>query len=178
MTRIRWAAVAVGAFVVALGALFLIAVLGDGAPAHGSLLGQPAPAFELVNVDDGKPVTSDDLQGRTVVVNFWNTWCAPCKQEHPALLEFYGRHRDDPSFAMVGIVREDDERTVRNYVARENVQWTITMDPKGAAAIAYGTTGQPETFAIGPDGIVHAELFGPASVANLEAMLARAQGRS
>jgi cytochrome c biogenesis protein CcmG/thiol:disulfide interchange protein DsbE len=178
MTRVRWATVAVGAFVVALGALFLVAVLGDGAESHGSLLGKPAPAFDLVNVDGDTPVTLDDLRGRTIVVNFWNTWCQPCKQEHPSLTEFYDRHRDDPSFAMVGIVREDDARTVRNYVARENVRWTIGMDPKGAAAIAYGTTGQPETFVIGADGIVHAELFGPASVADLEAMLARAQGRS
>jgi cytochrome c biogenesis protein CcmG, thiol:disulfide interchange protein DsbE len=175
VTRIRWATIAVAVFVVALGAVFVMVVGGGPKQQHGSLLNRPAPTFALTNVNGSTPVTSQSLQGRTVVVNFWNTWCIPCRQEHPALVEFYDRHRDDPSFAMVGIVREDDEKTVRAYVERQNVEWTVAMDPKGAASIAYGTTGQPETYVIGPDGTVHAELFGPASVNDLETMLAAAQ---
>jgi cytochrome c biogenesis protein CcmG/thiol:disulfide interchange protein DsbE len=178
MTRIRWATVGVSVFVLLLGGLFVAAVLGRDASNHGSLIGQRAPAFELRNVDGGEPVTSRELRGRTIVVNFWNTWCIPCEQEHPALSEFYARHRDDPTFAMVGIVRDDSEKAVRDYVVRENVGWTTAFDPNGAASIAYGTTGQPETYVIGPDGVVHAEIFGPASVDDLEAMLARAEGRA
>jgi len=176
VTRIRWATAAVALFVLLLGGVLVVAVLGDGAPTHGSLLGKRAPAFDLEHVEDGTPVTSDALRGRYVVVNFWNTWCRPCRQEHPALLEFHERHRNEPDFAMVGIVRDDeDEGEVRDYVVRENVSWTTAFDPGGAAAIAYGTTGQPETYVIGRDGQVYAELFGPASVEDLEAMLASAQ---
>jgi cytochrome c biogenesis protein CcmG/thiol:disulfide interchange protein DsbE len=163
-------------FVVALGAVFVVAVGGGPKEQHGSLVGRPAPPFALTDVDGGTPVTTSALQGRTIVVNFWNSWCIPCRQEHPALAEFYARHRDDPSFAMVGIVRDDDAKAVREYVARENVRWTIALDPKGAAAIAYGTTGQPETYVIGPDGTVHAELWGPASVGDLERMYDAAKG--
>jgi cytochrome c biogenesis protein CcmG/thiol:disulfide interchange protein DsbE len=164
-------------FLLAFGAVLVSAVAGDGAADHGSLLGKPAPAFELVGVQDGEPVTSEALAGRTIVVNFWNSWCLPCRQEHPALTEFHARHRNEPDFAMVGIVRDDAEEEARDYVERENVGWTTAFDPGGDAAIAYGTTGQPETYVIGPDGVVHAELFGPATVEDLEQMLRRAQGR-
>jgi cytochrome c biogenesis protein CcmG/thiol:disulfide interchange protein DsbE len=176
VSRVRWTTLAVTAFVLALGALFVVAVLGDDAANHGSLLGRRAPAFELTAVEDGTPVTSESLRGRTIVVNFWNSWCIPCRQEHPALMAFYERHRDDPSFAMVGIVRDDTEEAAREYVESKQVGWTTAFDPGGAASIAYGTTGQPETYVIGPDGIVHAELFGPASLQDLEVMLDRAQG--
>jgi cytochrome c biogenesis protein CcmG, thiol:disulfide interchange protein DsbE len=175
MTRIRWTTIGVAGFVVLLGVLLVIVLGRDPAQSHASMLGRPAPALDLPNVDGGKPVSTAALRSRTVVVNFWNTWCIPCRQEHDALTEFHDRHRNDPDFAMVGIVRNDDEATVRDYIARENVRWTIAMDPKGDAAIAYGTTGQPETYVIGPDGIVHAQLFGPASVSDLETMYARAQ---
>ncbi|MDQ1520446.1 MAG: cytochrome c biosis protein CcmG, thiol:disulfide interchange protein DsbE [Actinomycetota bacterium] len=178
MTRIRWVTIAVSVFVLALGALLLSAVLRGQTQQHGSLVGKPAPAFNLKNIDGATPVTTAALQSRTIVVNFWNSWCTPCRQEHPALAEFYARHRGDPDFAMVGIVRDDDARAVRDYVTRENVKWTIAMDPNGAAAIAYGTNGQPETYVIGPDGRVAAELWGPANIGDLEQMLARAQGRA
>ncbi len=176
MTRIRWVTVGVAAFVVFLGALFAIVVGKDPSQSHASMLDKVAPALELPSLEGGKPVTTTALRSRTVVVNFWNTWCIPCRQEHDALAEFYDRHRDEPDFEMIGIVRDDDEAAVRDYVAREKVGWTIVLDPKGDAAIAYGTTGQPETYVIGPDGIVHAQLFGPATVRDLEAMLARARG--
>jgi cytochrome c biogenesis protein CcmG/thiol:disulfide interchange protein DsbE len=178
VTRIRWITIAVSVFVLAFGALLVSAVLRGQTQQHGSLVGKPAPAFNLQNIDGATSVRSSALRSRTIVVNFWNTWCVPCRREHPALVEFYDRHRNDPDFAMVGIVREDDARTVRDYVARENVKWTIAMDPNGAAAIAYGTNGQPETYVIGPDGRVAAELWGPANTGDLEQMLARAQGRA
>jgi cytochrome c biogenesis protein CcmG/thiol:disulfide interchange protein DsbE len=174
---IRRAVAIVAVFVVALGALFVFSLVDDG-EARSNLLGKPAPPFDVERLSDGASLTSESLRGRTVVVNFWNTWCVPCIREHPALQEFYERHRDEPDFAMVGIVREDTEAAAREYVEREKVDWAVGLDPDGRAAIDYGTTGQPETFVIGPDGVVAAELFGEASVAHLESMLARAQGRA
>jgi cytochrome c biogenesis protein CcmG/thiol:disulfide interchange protein DsbE len=178
MSRIRWVVLGVSVFALALGALFVANVGKDPQETHGSLVGDPAPAFDLQKVDGTTPVTTAGLRGRTIVLNFWNSWCIPCRNEHPALAAFYARHRSEPDFAMIGIVRDDDEAAVRAYVARENVRWTVAMDPGGDAAIAYGTNGQPETFVIGPDGRVAAELFGPATEGDLEAMLARAQGRA
>jgi cytochrome c biogenesis protein CcmG/thiol:disulfide interchange protein DsbE len=111
-----------------------------------------------------------------VVVNFWNTWCIPCLQEAPALHEFYDRHQDEPDFLMVGIVRDDTENAVRSYVDAENVGWTIGMDDeKSRASLAFGVTGQPETFVIAPDGRVAGEQRGPTTIADLEAMLQAAR---
>ena len=67
-------------------------------------------------------------------------------------------------------------RAVRDYVQDENVGWTIGLDPKSKAALAYGTTGQPETFVIGPDGRAAREQFAAVSVDNLETMLRAARG--
>ena len=64
------------------------------------------PAFSLETLD-GKRVSARSLAGKTYVVNFWNSWCIPCHQEAPALESFYARHRTEPDFAMLGIVRDD-----------------------------------------------------------------------
>jgi peroxiredoxin len=77
---------------------------------------------------------------------------------------------------MVGIVRDDTTEAVRDYVQAEKVGWTVALDPKSKAALAYGTTGQPETFVIGPDGRVAGEQFSAVSVDNLETMLRAARG--
>jgi cytochrome c biogenesis protein CcmG/thiol:disulfide interchange protein DsbE len=186
MTRIRWVTLGVAVFVLALGAIFVATIGGGGKQQHGSLVNRVAPAIDVKDLD-GTPVTfgtvtttsgrttNGTLGGKTIVVNFWNSWCIPCKQEAPALAEFYAKHRNDPDFAMVGIVRDDDMRAVREYVARENVKWTIASDPNGKAAIAFGTNGQPETYMIDAGGVVRAELFGPASVDDLERMLQAAR---
>jgi thiol-disulfide isomerase/thioredoxin len=176
--RIRWIALAVGAVVVLFGVVLALNVSGaEPNTDKGRFTGSkdPAPAFTVEKLEGGK-LSLSDLAGKTIVVNFWNTWCAPCNQEAPALAEFYQRHKNDPDFAMVGIVRDDTRSAVRSYVKDKNVGWTIGFDPKSKAALAYGTTGQPETFVIAPDGAVAAEQFAAVNVDNLETMLGAARG--
>jgi cytochrome c biogenesis protein CcmG/thiol:disulfide interchange protein DsbE len=79
---------------------------------------------------------------------------------------------------LLGIVREDSTRAVRSYVKDQRVAWPIAFDPGGKAALDFGTRGQPETYAIGPDGAVVASKFGPVSVAVLDQMVAYARGTS
>jgi len=170
----RWIAIGIAAVAIGSGAVLAV-VLSDGTgPGGGRLVGQPVPEFSLPTLD-GSTVVSADLARRTYVVNFWNSWCIECRREHPALLEFYERHRDEPDFAMVGIVRDDTEQAVREYVKEEAVPWIVAFDPGGRAALDFGTTGQPETFVVGPDGLVTGVQIGPVSVARLEAMLAEAR---
>ena len=99
-------------------------------------------------------------------------------QEHQALVDFYGRHAGDPTFAMIGIVRDDTESAVRRYVEDEGVPYTVAFDPGGRAALDFGTRGQPETYAITPDGVIAGSKFGPSSVANLETLYRAARGQS
>ena len=177
--RVRWIALAVGAVVIVLGVVLALNVgTSDPNVTEGRFTGSndPAPAFTLETLA-GTDVSLADYAGKTVVVNFWNSWCAPCIEEAPALAEFYERHKDEPDFAMIGIVRDDTEDAIRDYVATEDIGWTIGFDPKSKAALAYGTTGQPETFVIAPDGRVAGEQFAAVSVANLETMLSAARGQ-
>jgi peroxiredoxin len=176
--RVRWIALGVGVVVVLFGVVLALNVSSAEPNTNEGRFtgsGDPAPAFTVTTLD-GNTLALADLAGKTVVVNFWNTWCAPCKQEAPALAEFYDRHKDESDFAMVGIVRDDTTEAVRDYVQAEKVGWTIALDPKSKAALAYGTTGQPETFVIGPDGRVAGEQFAAVSVDNLETMLRAARG--
>ena len=76
----------------------------------------------------------------------------------------------------IGIVRDDSRTAVRNYVREESVGWLVAFDPGSQAALNFATRGQPETFAISPDGVIVGANIGPSSVADLEQMLAAARG--
>jgi cytochrome c biogenesis protein CcmG/thiol:disulfide interchange protein DsbE len=175
--RTRWIALSVALVVVAF-AIVLATQIGsdpreDASKSH--LAGRDVPGF-AVRTLDGERITQKDLTGKATIVNFWNTWCIPCRQEAPALEEFHARYGDDADVVMLGIVREDTRSEVERWVRKHGDEWTIAMDPGDRAALAFGTRGQPETFAISPDGLVVGYQFGPASVKDLEALLTAARG--
>ncbi len=173
----RWVALAVGVGVCVLAIVLAVTVSTDPHSEQNvsRLVGKRAPAFSVVGLD-GKAVTSRSLAGKTVVVNFWNSWCIPCRQEHDALVAWYADHHDDPSIVLLGIVREDTQRAVRDYVNQQGVTWPVAFDPGGKASLDFGTRGQPETYAIGPDGVVAASKYGPVTPNVLDQMVAYAQG--
>ncbi len=177
--RVRWIALSVGVVVAAIAVVAATQVGTDPRQDQNKshLLGDNAPAFDLPTLD-GSHVRSADLEGKTVIVNFWNSWCLPCQQEHPALVEFYRRHAGDPAFAMVGIVRDDTESAIRGYVNDEGVPYTVAFDPGANASLDFGTRGQPETYAITPDGVIAGTQFGPSTVAQLEKLYDAARGQS
>ena len=173
----RW--IALGVAVVLVGfAVVLATQVGNDPRADAKkshLSGRPVPKF-TVETPTGQTLTTGDLAGKAVIVNFWNSWCIPCRQEHPALAQWYAQHKDDPDVVLLGIVREDEKNAARQWVKDENVDWPVAFDPGGKAALDFGTRGQPETYAIGPDGVVAGSLFGPATVKALDQMVAYAQG--
>lgn len=175
----RWVAGGVGV-VVALLAVVLALNSGKDPRADSTrsrLVGRHAPAFTLSTID-GKQVSSSSLSGKTVVVNFWNTWCQPCQQELPTLLDYWSQHAKDPDLVMVGIVRDDTQGAVEAEVRDQHIGWTIAMDPGAKAALAFATRGQPETYVIGPDGVIAGSQYGPVSVQSLDQMVAAARGRA
>jgi cytochrome c biogenesis protein CcmG/thiol:disulfide interchange protein DsbE len=153
MTRhpIRWIALGVAVLVVAFGVV--LALNHRSEPSIPRLVQEHgnAPAFTLKTLD-GKTISTSQLKNKTYVVNFFNSWCIPCQQEAPALKAFYNEHKNDADFAMVGIITDDDAATMRDYVRRQNIDWPVLVDPQGTASLGYGTTGQPETYVIAPDG--------------------------
>jgi cytochrome c biogenesis protein CcmG/thiol:disulfide interchange protein DsbE len=173
---LRWTAVSVGLVVALLGIVLSMQMGTSPQYSGGPIIDREAPAFDLPILDgDGTRIDLDALAGKSVIVNFWNSWCIPCQEETPALSAFWDRHADDPDVAMVGIVRDDTTGAARAYVREHGLGWTIALDPKGQAALAYGTTGQPETYAISASGVVTGKQLSRVSVDDLEALLGSAQ---
>jgi cytochrome c biogenesis protein CcmG/thiol:disulfide interchange protein DsbE len=175
--RTRWIALSVAVVVVAFAILLATQVGGDPREdaTKSQLAGREVPAF-AVRTLDGERVTQADLRGKATIVNFWNTWCAPCRAEEPALAEFRARHGDDADVVLLGIVRDDPRSAVDRWLRKRSDTWTIAMDPGDQAALAFGTRGQPETFAISPDGLIVGYQAGPSTVRDLETLLAAARG--
>jgi cytochrome c biogenesis protein CcmG/thiol:disulfide interchange protein DsbE len=126
------------------------------------LVGRPAPTFSLQMLNSSEVVRLSDLRGQVVVVNFWASWCAGCRIEHPALLAAWQRYRDR-GVVLVGIPFQDRPSASTAYIAQYGGDWPELDDPASATAIAYGVYGMPETFVIGPDGRVAYKQVGAVS---------------
>ena len=171
---IRWVALSAALLLVALGVVLAVQHREEASVPRLVQEHKAAPAFSLETLD-GKRISARSLAGKTYVVNFWNSWCIPCRQEKPALDAFYAKHRSEPDFAMLGIVRDDDLGPIRSYVADQHVDWPVAFDPNGSAGLGFGTTGQPETYVITPSGKAACGTLGPATLAELEAWLSAAR---
>lgn len=174
----RWIALGVGAIVVAFAVILAVNVGTDPRAELNTsrLLGKPAPPFTLTRLD-GTKLTLADLAGKTVIVNFWNSWCVPCRDELPALQTWYAAHRSDPSLVLVGIPRDDSSSAIRDAARADRMEWTVANDHGAeAATLAYGTRGQPESFTISPNGQVVGSIIGPMTTADLDRMARAGQG--
>ncbi len=172
--RARWIALMVGVVLVAFGVL--LAVQHRDEPSVPRLVQEHArvPDFSVTTLD-GKHIDAASLAGKTYVVNFFNSWCIPCHQEAPALQAFYDAHKREADFAMIGIVRQDEDAAIRRYVKATNLTWPVALRGAEQASLDFGTVGQPETFVISPDGVAVCGASGPSSRAALERWLQAAR---
>ncbi|HUQ16264.1 MAG TPA: TlpA disulfide reductase family protein, partial [Candidatus Saccharimonadales bacterium] len=127
----------------------------DPTDIRSATVGTPAPAFDLAALDGTGRVALAASSGKVVVVNFWASWCIPCKEENPALVDMWERYRGT-DVVLIGIVYQDSVEAARDYTARLGNRWPSGIDPDGRTALSYGVFGIPETFFIGPDGIIAA----------------------
>lgn len=141
------------AVVVGLTALFAFGLRRDPSAIRSVLVGRRAPNFTLRTIDGGQTVSLADLRGQVVVVNFWASWCAACRKEHPNLLAAWTRYRDQ-GVVVVGIVYQDTPAAAMAYMRELGGDWPTVMDPGGRTALDYGVYLIPETFFIAPDGTV------------------------
>ena len=118
----------------------------------GPLLGRPAPALEGKTLD-GDSFRLADLRGKPVVVNFWATWCPPCRDEFPVLADAAARHATD-GLEVVGVVFNDDPGAARDFAAQAGATWPSLVDPGKAHARDWKVIAPPQTFFIDRDGIV------------------------
>ncbi|MBM6580885.1 DsbE family thiol:disulfide interchange protein [Microvirga sp. BT689] len=137
------------------------------------LINKPVPVFSLAPLEGltaaGKPVpgfSNEDLKGRVTVVNVWGSWCGPCRQEHPLLVDL----AKDQSIRVVGINQRDNPDNARRFLgALGNPYAAVGVDPNGRASIDWGVYGVPETFIVGPDGTIRHKHIGPLTPENFGA---------
>ena len=120
----------------------------------GPLIGKPAPAFTLESLD-GVPVSLEGLRGRPVVLNFWASWCGPCREEAPMFRELSARQGGGDGLAVVGILfQETSDSNARNFLREFALTYPTLRDPGARTAIDYGVSGIPETVFIDRQGVV------------------------
>jgi cytochrome c biogenesis protein CcmG/thiol:disulfide interchange protein DsbE len=169
----RWLVMLPLVLFVALAGLFLVRLFaGDPSKLPSTLIGRPVPVFSLPPLEgltaDGKPVpglATADLAGTVTVVNVWASWCAPCRDEHPLLIEL----AKTAGVRVVGINYKDQPENARRFLgALGNPFSAVGVDTSGRAAIDWGVYGVPETFVIAPDGTIAYKHVGPLSPASMQ----------
>jgi cytochrome c biogenesis protein CcmG/thiol:disulfide interchange protein DsbE len=152
-------------------ALFLIRLFaGDPSQIPSALIGQPAPAAALPRVAgldrDGKPVPGIDpanFKGAVTVLNVWASWCVPCHDEAPLLMQL----SQDQRLCVIGINYKDEAENARRFLGRYGNPFAAAgADRDGRASIEWGVYGVPETFVIGRDGRIAYKLVGPITTDN------------
>ena len=162
-----------------LAVLFAVQLFSGRNPAElpSVLINKPVPTFSLAPLEglvaNGQPVpgfSNEDLKGRVTVVNVWASWCGPCRQEHPLLVDL----AKDPSIRVVGINQRDNPDNARRFLgALGNPYNAVGVDPNGRASIDWGVYGVPETFIVGPDGTIRHKHIGPLTPENFSAFKER-----
>ncbi|MBI4876721.1 MAG: TlpA family protein disulfide reductase [Acidobacteria bacterium] len=110
-----------------------------------------APEFALKDVT-GKTVRLSDYRGKVVVLNFWATWCGPCKIEIPWFMEFEQKHKDQ-GFAVLGVAMDDEGwNAVKPYLERQRINYRVVMGTPEIAELYGGVESLPTTFMIDRDG--------------------------
>jgi cytochrome c biogenesis protein CcmG, thiol:disulfide interchange protein DsbE len=156
--------------VVAVVAAFVLVEVLSGSSGKSS--GRPAPPLPPTALR-GKPVTLADLRGRPALVNFWASWCEPCRKEAPELQRF--SHTLDGKASLVGVDYTDDAGSARSFARKAGWGYPLLRDPNGTYGDRYGLSGLPSTAVLDPKGRIVEVLRGPQTEATLRDALAAAR---
>lgn len=178
--RRRHGALAIAILIGVVLALF-IGLLATRDPAtdrqvSSPLLDRLAPEITGTTID-GEAFDLDDLRGEWVVVNFFATWCVPCRQEHPELLSFSRRHAQAGDAQVVSVVFGDEPDAVRAYFDENGGDWPVVIGDEGRVALDYGVAGVPESYLVDPEGFVRAKIVGGVTSDGLDRILAELERR-
>jgi cytochrome c biogenesis protein CcmG/thiol:disulfide interchange protein DsbE len=150
-------------FALFIGALAIIALLGFGLISKDTdalAVGEPAPDAELPRLDREGSGSIADHRGDWVLINVWASWCDPCREESPALQDFYERHRRE-SFEIVGVDTQDASPDALEFVDEFGLTYPQLHDGSGDYADELQTSGVPENILVDPEGDVAYVQRGP-----------------
>lgn len=134
------------------------------------LIGRPAPNITLPLLEGGGDLSLTGLRGQVVVVNFWASWCVPCREEHPDLVTAAQRYRDQ-DVTFLGVVYQDQPDQAIAFLDELGRGYDHLTDPGSRAAIDFGVFGVPETFFIDRQGTVVAKVIGTSDLALLSSTI-------
>jgi len=163
-------------FLLLVGLIVLLAVGLFRRPTDGTgrspLVGRKAPPFEL-RLFEGGTLKSTDLRGKAVLLNFWASWCEPCRSEARAIERAWQRYRERGAI-FIGANIWDDPENARRFLGRYGGSYPSGSDPKGRIAVDYGVAGVPETFFIDAKGRIVDKYSGPLTEELIDAYMSRA----
>jgi cytochrome c biogenesis protein CcmG/thiol:disulfide interchange protein DsbE len=137
-------------------------------------VGSPAPEIGIADLE-GSPVTLDSLRGRTVLVNFWASWCPPCEKEMADLQSLYVEEAGR-GFTVLGVNEGEEPERAAAFMKSKGITFPTVLDADMAVTRRYEVFGLPNSFFIDPDGIVRARVVGPFSLDQMRAHLAEVRG--
>jgi cytochrome c biogenesis protein CcmG/thiol:disulfide interchange protein DsbE len=149
--------------VLSIAALCLLLAAGCNRGAKPSRIGKRAPDFTVS--DGANSIHLANYHGKVVLLNFWASWCGPCIQETPALVQL---HHERPDLAILAVSIDEDPGAYQRFLQRFRVDLTTVRDPDQKVAKIYGTDGWPETFIIDRTGVIRRKVVGDPDWSNPE----------
>ncbi len=153
-------------------AISSIADLASNAPIIGTTVGSYAPVFETVN-ENGLPVRLADLRGQIVLLNFWATWCGPCRIEMPEFEKAYAAYKDE-GFTILAINNLETVADVQEFRNEMDVTFPLLMDETGSLQRLYNIISYPSTYVLNREGYITARHFGPLTAEQIQQLVSEA----
>ena len=129
---------------------------------------ESAPNFEITTLD-GKVITLNNFKGKILMIDFWSSWCGPCKSEGAMLGEAY-RDWKDSGVEFIGIAVWDQQNSVKDFIIRNKIEYVNAIDD-GSTAVEWGVRRVPEKFFISGDGRIYKKIVGPNTKKSLDKIL-------
>ncbi|MBA2870406.1 peroxiredoxin [Anoxybacillus calidus] len=126
----------------------------------GLAIGNAAPDFELKTLD-GKSIRLSELQGQKVILNFWATWCPPCRAEMPEMQNFYEKHNKDVEVFAVNLTSQDSRDKVHSFIKENGLTFPVVLDEEGDVLKLYKISPIPTSYIIDSEGIIRHKYVGP-----------------
>ncbi len=128
-----------------------LVLFSSAAPKHGPTIGSEIDDFDLPGID-GQTISLSQYRGKIILLNFWATWCEPCKNEMPLLQGIYDSHSDQ--LVVIGVNSQENESDVQRFTLQNNISFPIALDASGELVRKFLVNGYPTTFMIDSQGVL------------------------